>query len=239
MTLLAVSELTKSFGERRLLSIDQLTLTAGKSYVLTGENGSGKSTLLRIVAGIETPDSGVGHYRGQRFDWKPYPDWLRREVIYVHQHPYLFHTSVADNIAYGLRARRVDLRQREGMVAAAVAWARLEHLLATAPQKLSGGERQRVALARAWVLAPKVLLLDEPTANLDAESRQQTIALLRAFCTPQSTTVVACHDRDVIALPEMQPLHLAGGQIRPTIAAPADAADREPNAALKRPVDVT
>ncbi|WP_291994567.1 ATP-binding cassette domain-containing protein [Candidatus Accumulibacter sp. ACC003] len=215
MTLLGVTDIAKSFGERRLLAIDTLTLSAGQSYVLTGENGSGKSTLLRILAGIDAPDSGHGLYGAQRFDWHPYPDWLRREVIYVHQHPYLFHSTVADNIVYGLRARGVDAGRREALLAAAIAWARLDHLLATPPQKLSGGERQRVALARAWVLSPKVLLLDEPTANLDAESRRQTIDLLRGFCAAECTTVVACHDRDVIALPEMQPLHLADGRIRP------------------------
>ncbi|WP_313953455.1 ATP-binding cassette domain-containing protein, partial [Accumulibacter sp.] len=125
MSLLTVSGLAKRFGERQLLAIDTLTLAAGKSYVLTGENGSGKSTLLRILAGIEAPDSGVGHYGAQAFNWQPYPDWLRHEVIYVHQQPYLFHTSVADNIAYGLRARGIEAGQRERLVTAAIAWARL------------------------------------------------------------------------------------------------------------------
>ncbi|HRF11895.1 MAG: ABC transporter ATP-binding protein [Candidatus Accumulibacter phosphatis] len=213
MSLLGVTTLTKSFAARRLFSIDTLTLQTGESYVLTGENGSGKSTLLRILAGIEVPDSGLGHYQDRCFNWQPYPDWLRREVIYVHQQPYLFHTSVADNIAYGLRVRGVEANQRQRLVAAAIAWARLTHLLATPPQKLSGGERQRVALARAWVLKPKVLLLDEPTANLDAESRRQTIDLLRGFCAARTTAVIACHDRDLIELPDMRRLDLASGQL--------------------------
>ena len=213
MSLLGVSTLTKSFAARRLFSIDELTLLAGESYVLTGENGSGKSTLLRILAGIEAPDSGFGHYQEQRFDWRPYPDWLRRQVIYVHQQPYLFHTSVAENIAYGLRARGIEANERQRLVAAAIAWARLTHLLAIPPQKLSGGERQRVAMARAWVLKPKILLLDEPTANLDAESRRQTIDLLRGFCTARTTAVIACHDRDLIELPDMRRLDLMGGRL--------------------------
>lgn len=214
MSLLAISALEKSFAERRLFSIDALTLNAGESYVLTGENGAGKSTLLRILSGIEMPGSGDGFFADRSFNWRPYPDWLRREVIYVHQQPYLFHTSVADNIAYGLRARGVERIERERRVAQAISWARLDYLLGTPPQKLSGGEKQRVALARAWVLAPKVLLLDEPTANLDAESRLQTLALVREFCTAQTTAVIACHDRDVIELPHMRRLHLAGGQIQ-------------------------
>jgi len=214
MSLLTVTALSKSFGERRLLSIDTLVLDSGQSYVLTGENGSGKSTLLRILAGLEAPDRGCGRYGERPFDWHPYPGWLRRQVIYVHQHPYLFHTSVADNIAYGLRARGVERGERERRVAEAIAWARLAHLLGTPPQKLSGGERQRVALARAWVLAPQVLLLDEPTANLDAESRVQTIDLLRGFVAAQTTAVIACHDRDVIELPDMQRLQVVERQIR-------------------------
>jgi ABC-type sugar transport systems, ATPase components len=140
MSLLAVAGLAKSFADRRLLAIETLSLSAGERYVLTGENGSGKSTLLRILAGIDAPDGGSGHFREHRFDWHPYPDWLRREVIYVHQQPYLFHTSVAENIAYGLRARGIEASERERLVRAAIAWARLGHLLRTPPQKLSGGK---------------------------------------------------------------------------------------------------
>ncbi len=213
MTLLTISALKKSFGERHLFSIDALALNTGESYALTGENGAGKSTLLRLLAGIEAPQCGEGRYDDRRFDWSPYPDWLRHELIYVHQQPYLFHTSVADNIAYGLRARGVERDERERLVAEAIAWARLRHLRTVPPQKLSGGEKQRVALARAWVLAPRVLLLDEPTANLDAESRAQALALVREFCGTHTVAVIACHDRDVIELPHMRRLHLVDGRI--------------------------
>lgn len=95
-----------------------------------------------------------------------------------------------------------------------IAWAHLTRLLETPPERLSGGERQRVALARAWVLKPQVLLLDEPTANLDSESRAQTIDLLRGFCAEQTTAVIACHDRDVIELPDLQRLHLVDQTLR-------------------------
>lgn len=211
MTLFSIAGLAKSFGERRLFASVSFNLVAGERYALTGENGAGKSTLLRILAGLDAPDQGVGEYRGQSFGWQPYPDWLRREVIYVHQQPYLFHTSVADNIAYGLRAHGVPRAERERRLAEAVDWARLGHLLATPPQRLSGGEKQRVALARAHVLEPKILLLDEPTSNLDAESRAQTLALVDTFCDTGTTAVIACHDRDLIGLPRMRRLHLAGG----------------------------
>lgn len=210
---ITVDGISKSFNNFQALKGVDLTAARGEFIALLGPSGSGKTTLLRILAGLETPDGGVGHYRSRRFDWQPYPDWLRREVIYVHQQPYLFHTSVAQNIAYGLCARGIERRRRESLVAEAIAWARLAHLLATPPQKLSGGERQRVALARAWVLAPAVLLLDEPTASLDAESRRQTIELLRGFGSARTTTVIACHDRDVMSLPNMLRLDLVGGQL--------------------------
>ncbi|EXI74048.1 MAG TPA: ABC transporter ATP-binding protein [Candidatus Accumulibacter phosphatis] len=213
MSLLVVRSLAKSLARRVLLAIDDLNLSAGKSYVLTGENGSGKSTLLRLLAGIEAPDGGSGCFEGRPFGWKPYPDWLRRQLTYVHQQPYLFHSSIADNIAYGLRARGVARGERERLVDDALSWARLRHLLDTPPARLSGGEKQRLALARAWVLRPKLLLLDEPTANLDADSRQQTIELLRTFGSSGTTAVIACHDRDVIELPDMQRLDLVGGRI--------------------------
>ena len=141
MTLLSVAGLEKSFGERRLFAIDELALAAGESYALTGENGAGKSTLLRILAGIDQPERGSGQYADRAFGWQPYPDWLRHEVIYVHQQPYLFHTGVLDNIAYGLRARGIERAERERRVAAAVAWARLEHLLDTPSQKLCSASR--------------------------------------------------------------------------------------------------
>jgi tungstate transport system ATP-binding protein len=133
---------------------------------------------------------------------------LRSEVIYVHQHPYLFHTTVAANIGYGLSARRMPSQARDRVVAEAMAWAGVEHLRAVPPQKLSGGEKQRVALARAHVLHPKVLLLDEPTANLDAEARGQIVTLLGQLADRDTCVVVACHDREIIGLPCNTQLHL-------------------------------
>jgi tungstate transport system ATP-binding protein len=211
--LLAVEGIRKSFGARRLLDIARIDLAAGESYVLTGENGSGKTTLLRVLAGLECAEIEACRYAGKPVDLHDYPKWLRHDVIYVHQHPYLFRGSIADNISYGLRARGMTASACEPLVREAIAWAGVGDLLDVPSHSLSGGEKQRVALARARVLHPRLFLLDEPTANLDAEARHQTMKLIRDLCDANSTVVLACHDREIIELPHMNRLHMENGKI--------------------------
>jgi tungstate transport system ATP-binding protein len=211
--LLVIDSLRKQFGARTVLDINGLALHAGKSYALTGENGAGKTTLLRVMAGLESAEVARARYRGLDVDLRAYPEWLRRDVIYVHQHPYLFRTSVKDNIGYGLRVRGTPRREREVLVQEAVAWARVGHLLDAPVHKLSAGEKQRVALARARVLKPRLFLLDEPTANLDSESRQQIVDLVRDLCDSDRVALIACHDPEIIQLPGICRLHLQGGRI--------------------------
>ena len=212
-SLLLLEGSRKSFGARRILDIARVELAAGESYVLTGENGSGKTTLLRVLAGLEDAAVGACRYEGRPFDLHTYPKWLRHNVVYVHQHPYLFRGSIVDNISYGLKARGMAATTWQPLVRDAIAWAGVGNLLDVPPQSLSGGEKQRVALARARVLHPRLFLLDEPTANLDAEARQQTMELIRDLCDANSTVVLACHDREIIELPHMQRLHMENGRI--------------------------
>jgi tungstate transport system ATP-binding protein len=211
--LTALLGVSKRFGGRVILAGADIGFEAGRAYVLTGDNGSGKSTLLRILAGLE-PAAGTLLFGEQRFLLPDYPDYLRRQIIYVHQHPYLFHTSLLHNIAYGLRARGEAAASWRPKALEALAWARLQDTAETPPQRLSGGERQRVALARAKVLAPRLLLLDEPTANLDAESRAQVVDLIATLCAAgDSTVVIACHDRELLDLPGVERLHLENGKV--------------------------
>ncbi len=211
--MLSVESVQKSFGTRRILDVSKLELAAGESYVLTGENGSGKTTLLRVLAGLEDAEVDICCFDGAPVDLQAYPGWLRHMVIYVHQHPYLFRGSIADNIAYGLKARGMSAVACEPLVQDAIAWAGVGDLLDVPPHRLSGGEKQRVALARARVLHPRLFLLDEPTANLDAEARQQTMKLILDLCDANSTVVLACHDREIIELPHMHRLHMENGKI--------------------------
>jgi len=211
--ILVLEKVWKSFGSRCILDIMGLELGSGESYVLTGENGSGKTTLLRVIAGLEPAEVEGCRFQGKPVSLDIYPAWLRQQVIYVHQHPYLFRGSIADNIAFGLRARGLTVSECRQLVDEAIEWAGVGELLSIPSHKLSGGEKQRVALARARVLKPRLFLLDEPTANLDADGRQQVIRLIRDLCISNSTVLLACHDREIIELPHMHRLHLDQGRL--------------------------
>ena len=211
--LLTVRGLRKRHGERLLFDIDELTLEAASAYVLTGANGVGKSTLLRILGGLETAQVDSVVFDGQPLRLQPYPKMLREAIVYVHQHPIMFSTSVAHNIGYGLVARGVKKAVVKKTVDEAMQWAGVGYLADTAPARLSGGEKQRVALARARVLQPRLLLLDEPTANLDGSAREGVIALIPTLLEQGSTVVMACHDRDLIGLPGVQRLKLRDGRL--------------------------
>jgi tungstate transport system ATP-binding protein len=203
--------LQKAFGNRTLFNIPKLMLEGGHAYVITGVNGAGKTTLLRMMGGLDpTPGARVEH-DGLSTELAAMPRGWRENIGYVHQHPYLFATTVFDNIAYGLRAHRKS--SVETAVQAAIQWAGVGHVCDVPPQQLSGGEKQRVALARAYVLNSALMLLDEPTANLDGDARERVLELIGDLREQGRTVVVVCHDRDVINLPDMQRLKLADGEL--------------------------
>jgi len=211
--LLSFGRLHKRHGTHTLFDLREFTLEGSSAYVLTGVNGAGKSTLLRILAGLVHAEVEDVRFDGALLAFRPYPRALRDAIVYVHQHPVMFSTSVPANIAYGLSARgapRALIRER---VDEAMDWARVTHLRDSDPATLSGGEKQRVALARARVLRPRVLLLDEPTANLDGEAREQVIALIPTLTGAGTTVVMACHDRDLINLSDVRRLKLRDGHI--------------------------
>ncbi len=203
----------KRHGERLLFDIDLLCIEAATGYVLTGVNGAGKSTLLRMLAGLERCEACTVEFDGEQLPLHPYPAALRRAIVFVHQHPIMFSTSVFHNIAYGLLARGESRAAVAPVVEEAMRWAGVDHLRDTDPTRLSGGEKQRVALARARVLQPRLLLLDEPTANLDGPAREQVMSLIPTLLDAGGSVVMACHDRDLIGLPGIHRLKLRDGRL--------------------------
>jgi len=217
-------------GGEPLLDVARFELPAGSCTILSGRNGAGKTTLLKIAAGLMKPDKGTVQIGDAGVDWPSARPTLRKHSIYMHQHAYMFDTSVADNVAYGLRKAGVPVAQRNDAVGTALEWAGLAPLAARNARHLSGGERQRLALARARVLSPAVLLLDEPTTNMDSEARQQSFFLIRRLVSEGTGVVIASHDRQIIGQLGDQHLHLADGRLLEMDVAPASARTRTSDA---------
>jgi len=207
-TLFEVRNLRKTVGGQRLLDIPSLSVAENSCIVLTGRNGAGKTTLLKILAGLQAPDYAVVVHRGSATPWTSAQQLLRRHTVYLHQEPYMFDRSVVDNIAYGLRRKGLAPERIRQEVQQALAWAGLRHLAQRNAQELSGGEKQRVALTRARVLAPRLLLLDEPIANMDLESREQTLDLIRRLKHDGISAIVTSHEPYISEVIGDEHLHL-------------------------------
>ncbi|MCA3070832.1 MAG: ABC transporter ATP-binding protein [Rhodocyclaceae bacterium] len=211
--LLRATGLRVTLGGRAVLDGCSITLEGGEACVLTGDNGAGKTTLLRVLAGLHEPDAGTLSFEDRPVEAGRFPKAVRHALQFVPAHPLLFSTSVAANIEYGLRARGVPRAESRRRTGHALDWARLRPVAGTHPRSLSAGETQRTAIARAWVLAPRVMLFDEPTANLDQASHAQVVELLGRLVESGAAVLVAAHDRALLGLPGVRRLHLAGGQL--------------------------
>jgi len=192
-TLFEIENLRKSVAGDYLLDVPSLCIEEGRCIVLTGRNGAGKTTLLKILAGLLAPDSALVRHRDICAPWKRAQRLLRRTTVYLHQEPYMFDRSVEDNLAYGLRNQGLPQAQIRQRVEQALDWAGILHLADRNARHLSGGEKQRVALTRARILAPRLLLLDEPIANMDLESREQTIGLIGRLKADGIGAIVTLH----------------------------------------------
>jgi tungstate transport system ATP-binding protein len=161
-----LQNISKEYEGRRVLQVENLKIQRGEVFALVGPSGAGKSTLLRLLNFLEPPTTGRIRFLDVEFSAnQPMPLRYRRRVTTVFQRPILLNRSVQANVGYGLGLR--GQRDRDGEIEKALAQVSLQHLARQRARTLSGGEAQRVALARAIVLQPDVLLLDEPTANLD------------------------------------------------------------------------
>ena len=196
-TQICYRDINKFFTRRHLLNDVSLTLKSGTAILLCGENGAGKTTLLRILSGLEKPTRcTVGFNDDESIAWTKCRRRLQRSVMYLHQQPYLFAGDVVHNLALAL-PRGMDKTERRRRVTEALTWAQLNDIKNAAAKTLSGGEKQRVSLARAWLRQARFLLLDEPIANMDAEARTRTVALLQRLKSAGVALVIASHNAEV------------------------------------------
>lgn len=193
--LVELTEITKSFGKFPAVTDVTLAIGDGEFFTLLGPSGCGKTTLLRTIAGFYAPDAGEIRFGGRRVNEVPAH---RRETGMVFQNYALFpHLTVFDNIAYGLRARKVPRKEMQVRIGQIIKSVQLEGLEDRSPSQLSGGQQQRVALARAIVISPQILLMDEPLSNLDAKLRLNMREEVRRIQKELGiTTIYVTHDQE-------------------------------------------
>jgi len=192
---LTIERVTKRYGPVAALEDVSIEVGPGEFFTLLGPSGCGKTTLLRCVAGFLRPDAGRIRCDGERLDTLPAH---ARDVGMVFQNYAIFpHLSAFENVAYGLRARRVAPAELVRRTREALALVQMESLADRQPHQLSGGQQQRVALARALVIRPRLLLMDEPLSNLDARLRVEMRTEIRRLQRELGlTTLYVTHDQE-------------------------------------------
>ena len=190
-----IKNAVKKYGDFTAVNGISLNIEQGEFFTLLGPSGCGKTTLLRMIAGFNTVDGGEICFDEQVINTLPAH---KRDIGMVFQNYAIFpHLNVADNVAYGLKARKVPKEQITPRVDEALKMVQIDQLKARQPNELSGGQQQRVALARAFVIEPGVLLMDEPLSNLDAKLRVQMRTTIKKLQRRLGiTTVYVTHDQE-------------------------------------------
>lgn len=185
---LSLDRVCYSAGGTRLIEDFSTSFTADSRTIILGPNGAGKSLLLRLCHGLLKPASGTISWQGKNTN-----DAARRQAM-VFQKPVTLRRSVAANVDYALAIRKVPRARRHELVVSALNLAGLSGLASRPARVLSAGEQQRLALARAWVLAPEVLFLDEPTANLDPAATRAVESLISSIHDDGAKIIMTTHD---------------------------------------------
>ena len=190
--LIRLEGIQQVFQHRVILDVDQLEIEQGKLTLLSGANGAGKTSLMRVMAGLTKPDQGRMWYRDESVSFGKQGLEFRRKVSMLQQEPYLFSGSVLKQVCYGLVARGLTqgmednaLKSLESLGCMGLA---MRHT-----RQLSGGEKKRVALASLLTLDSEVLLLDEPTAQVDQESSEKILELIQIQLDSGKTLVISTH----------------------------------------------
>ena len=232
MPLLSLKNISKSYGETRAVSSVSLNVERGEFFGLLGPSGCGKTTTLRMIAGLETPDSGTIHFQSDEITKLP-PE--KRGFGMVFQNYALFpHLNVFENVAFGLRARHKPKNEISEQVSSALSLVQLPGYEKRRVDELSGGQQQRVAIARAIAIEPDLLLFDEPLSNLDVSLREETRGELRELVTRLGLTAVyVTHDQEeAFALCDRISV-MVGGQLMQT-GKPRELYEKPSNIAVAR-----
>jgi tungstate transport system ATP-binding protein len=204
---LSLVDVAYEAGGKRLIDNVSLTIDRGPRTIVLGPNGAGKSVLLRLCHGLLRPTSGQVRFNG--------PETIdgRRRHAMVFQRPVMLRRSALANVAYGLMLAGMPRRARLRTAAEALDRVGLRHLAAQAARVLSGGEQQRLAIARAWALRPELMLLDEPTANLDPSATQAIESAIQAMHDAGSKIVLITHNLGQAHRLGDEVVFLAGGRV--------------------------
>ena len=190
-----IKNAVKRYGEFTALHGVSLNIEKGEFFTLLGPSGCGKTTLLRMIAGFNSIEGGDFYFGENRINDVPAH---KRDIGMVFQNYAIFpHLTVEENVAYGLKARKVDKKEIDRRVKEALELVQIAPLATRKPSELSGGQQQRVALARAFVIEPSVLLMDEPLSNLDAKLRVQMRSIIKKLQRRLGiTTIYVTHDQE-------------------------------------------
>jgi len=183
-----VQNVTVEYGVRKVLDVENLTFDQGKIYCILGLNGSGKSTLLNCIAGMLKYEGKI-IYNG-----KEAIEDVRPRLSIMFQKPYMFNASVCDNIVCGLKFRKAEKETIRRKISKYEKYFDLKDLMNKNARSLSGGETSKVAMLRCAVLETEVILLDEPTASMDLESRINAEELIKSMASTNRTIIMITHD---------------------------------------------
>lgn len=185
-----LENIKRIYNGRTVLDVPHLEIESRQIYTLLGPNGAGKTTLLKILALLEKPSEGEIEFQDKRVAWDKSIVTSRRDLVLLDQSPIMFSGTVSKNVAYGLKIRGIGKSEIRGRVLDALQLVGMERFAENEARGLSGGETKRVALARALALQPKVLLCDEPTANVDKENQEIILDILGRLKNERRTSII-------------------------------------------------